>query len=314
MPTPGATPTPAPNVPEPGQNAAPVPSPVSAPSLTPEPTTQVPGQIPTPVNPVYQPTNSGVKATEPIMMPEPAPQPDPIEEELKAPMKAADPVPGSIGSAISGTPTATASATTPTDAGNTPSVAFNDPATQPEMPAQNMAAPVKKKNNKMTLIILIAVAAVIVVALAIILILQLTSGNGSSSSSNNSNSQSNSNSNVTPTPVVPKNKTLSCTRNMTVDELVEINDAVSGTVSSSVEFDENGDFVNISLVKSVVYNDEGASNEPVEMEVHEATADDLTSSSMALYDLPVDENGDYLLYLDDIQGNYESLDFTCEVL
>ena len=58
--------------------------------------------IPEPVNPVYTPgDNVMVGETDPITVPNPPKAPDPIEEELKAPMQAAAPVPGSIGSAIS---------------------------------------------------------------------------------------------------------------------------------------------------------------------------------------------------------------------
>ena len=54
----------------------------------------------TPETPSY--SNGGIiAATEPITEPDPIPEPDPIEEALKAPFKAADPVPGSIGSAVS---------------------------------------------------------------------------------------------------------------------------------------------------------------------------------------------------------------------
>ena len=131
-------------------------------------------------NPVFQPT-SGVSATEPIMMPEAPTPPDPVEEELKAPMKAAEPVPGSIGSAISGpagatgneVPTNNVFATEPQA---TPSVSFNDPAMQQQnpMPIGTGTPKTPGKTNKTTLIILIAVAAAIVVALAVILIMQLT--------------------------------------------------------------------------------------------------------------------------------------------
>lgn len=302
---PVAAPTPEPVAPNPVSGPASAPNPFSGPMGG--PVTPNPVGNPAPVNPVYQPTGGGVSATEPIMMPEPAPAPDPIEEELKAPMRAADPVPGSIGSAVSGTP----------------NVAFNDPAMQANPMTtpmqQNTGTPAKKKTSRTTLIALIVVAAIVVVALVIILIMQLTSGTGSSSSSNggsdNSNSSNNQN-NVTPTPpATSTNKTLSCTRNMTMDELVEINDAVSGTVSISAEYDEKGDFVNISQVKSVVYADEdGGTNEPVEMEVHEATADKFTDEDALLYDLPVSEDGQIDFSLDGLTEKYESLAFTCEVL
>ena len=132
-------------------------------------------------NPVFQPT-SGVSATDPIMMPEAPTPPDPIEEELKAPMKAADPVPGSIGSAISG-PTGGNGGEMPVgniftnEPDNTPNVSFNDPAMQQDnvMPVSTGTS-TAQKSNKTTLIILIAVASVIVIALAVILIMQLMGG------------------------------------------------------------------------------------------------------------------------------------------
>jgi len=167
------------------------------------------GANPAPVNPViapggmtpgFQAGGQGFSATEPIMMPEPVKAPDPIEEELKSPMKAAAPVPGSIGSAVSGPVAGSAGETSGTE-GNpfannpqsqTPSVAFNDPAAA-QAPGGVQPA---KKVNKTTLIILIAIAAVIVVILAVILIIQLTSGNGGSQySQSGSSSQTADNSN-----------------------------------------------------------------------------------------------------------------------
>ena len=103
------TPNPAPSVPPvapatPATSATPV-----APAAPVQPAAPVNPIInPTPVNPVFQPSGSnGVAATDPITMPEPAPLTDPVEEELKAPMNAAAPVPGSIGSAVSGPEAAT---------------------------------------------------------------------------------------------------------------------------------------------------------------------------------------------------------------
>ncbi|MBR3253681.1 hypothetical protein IKF86_00325 [Candidatus Saccharibacteria bacterium] len=120
--------------------------------------------VPTPVNPVFQPNGGGlVGATTPITMPEQPKAPDPIEEELKAPLKAAAPAPGSIGSAVSG-PEA-----------KTPNVSFDDPAMANAMQATAPnAKPAKKKTDKKTLIILCAIIGVIVVALAAVLIMQLT--------------------------------------------------------------------------------------------------------------------------------------------
>ena len=108
----------------------------------------------------YDPATLG--ATDPIMMPTPPKMPDPVEEELKAPLRAADPVPGSIGSAVSGQP-------------KTPNVAFNDPATMNGQ-TNTMAAsslPQKKKVNKKTWILLSVVAGIIIVALVAILIIEI---------------------------------------------------------------------------------------------------------------------------------------------
>ncbi|MBQ8156309.1 hypothetical protein IJ101_00795 [Candidatus Saccharibacteria bacterium] len=165
----------APATPEPAASAPVTPpvKPVSAdiPDVTavPEAPVVTPGApaVPTPANPVFQPNGGGlVDATTPITMPEQPKAPDPVEEELKAPLKAAAPAPGSIGSAVSG-PDA--------GAGQTPSVSFDDPAMANTMQstAPN-AQPAKKKMDKKTLIILCAIIGVIVLALAIVLIMQLT--------------------------------------------------------------------------------------------------------------------------------------------
>lgn len=136
-----------------------------------------------PMNPVFTPTGGGlVGATDPITMPTPPKAPDPVEEELKAPFKAAGPVPGSIGSAISvpaegnAAPAGEPMPMQNNAMGRTPSVSFNDPAMANAN--NNAAAPVaKKKISKNTLILLSVVAGLIVVALAIVLVMQLTSGN-----------------------------------------------------------------------------------------------------------------------------------------
>ena len=111
-------------------------------------------------------------ATDPITMPAPPKAPDPVEVELNAPFKAAAPVPGSIGSAIS----------MPGDPNQVPNVAFNDPAM---MAPNNAAMPNKKslmsrmgmeggkKMDKKTMIILGSIAAVIVVAIVAVVVIAL---------------------------------------------------------------------------------------------------------------------------------------------
>ncbi len=144
-------------------------------------------EIPTPVSPIFQPGDTMVGATDPITMPNPPKEPDPIEEELNAPMKAASPVPGSIGSAIS-MPSEQVSETqpvtqTPNQIGQVPSVAFNDPAAAAATAAM-AAAPVAKKKtaisdllktklDKKTLIMLCVLAGVVVLALAVVLVTQM---------------------------------------------------------------------------------------------------------------------------------------------
>ena len=146
-----------------------------------------------PINPIIRP--SGFDVTDPIMMPDKPQAPDPVEEELRAPMKAAAPVPGSIGSAVSGpaaansavseVPTTNDGAFADNSAPRAQSVSFNDPAMQSEANKPNQTSK-NSKSNKITLIALIAVAAVIVVVLVVILIMQLTSGSASSSNASNS--------------------------------------------------------------------------------------------------------------------------------
>lgn len=368
MTNPTPTSSPAPGVPpvppsDPTPVAAPAANPISnpvpvansTPAVGPAPMPGL-GPNPAPVNPVFQPTKPGVAATDPIMMPEPAPAPDPVEEELKAPMKAADPVPGSIGSAISGPGEATGGAAAvgseslgenpfAAKTNNTPSVAFNDPAKQPDSsaPAPD-TAPAKKKTSKNTLIALVIIFLLVAIALGAVLAFQLMGGGNNNQNTSggqdsaiipnesddldepdtvpatggddetSDNSGGNSKPSGSGGSVVLADKTLSCTKNMTEKEIVGFKDAISGTVSITAEFN-SGTLDMISMVKSVVYSDDGAaSNEPVEMEVHEYEADELTSSAAKLLDLPISTNGKVNLALDAIQVNYEDLDFTCEVL
>ena len=350
-PTPNPTPSPAPEplvAPEaPAVPGAPVAPEAPAAPAAPTPATAAGGITTPPVNPIINPGGAaggpagnpvgnpaaqtdGILATDPIMMPEPAPAPDPVEEELKAPMKAAAPAPGSIGSAVSGPMPADAGAPAPNGdpfAANkqTPSVAFNDPATQPDAAAAGTGgmAPAKKQTNKTTLIALIIVAAMIVIALVGILIFQLmgdqgTGGSGSTTPNNPVTIEEEDNEGDdtgTDNSGTLGNGTLSCTRNMTDAEVAKYNDAVSGTINVSAEFDADELLTSISLIESVIYSDEDAvNNEPVQVEMHESTADELTTASALNFYLPVDDLGELDLTEEGIQTNYESLDFVCEVL
>ena len=113
-----------------------------------------------------------LSATDPITMPAPPKAPDPIEEELKAPFKAAGPVPGSIGSAVS----------MPGDPNQNPNVAFNDPAT---MAPNNSMMPKNgsflsklglgggKKMDKKTMIVLGVVLLLVVAGVVIVIVTAL---------------------------------------------------------------------------------------------------------------------------------------------
>lgn len=126
-----------------------------------------------------QPAAPGVlDETTAIAVPEGPKPPDPVEEELKAPLKAAGPVPGSIGSAVS----------MPPAEGQPQNVAFNDPAQggqnpmtagAPDSPAAKKPGIMDKlmaktKMNKNTLILLAVVTGLIVVVLVVVLVMVAT--------------------------------------------------------------------------------------------------------------------------------------------
>ena len=127
-------------------------------------------EVPTPTNPVINPGGSAsidasvdtgtevsaLGATEPIMMPTPPKAPDPEEEELKAPLKPAEPVPGSIGSAIS----------VPSASGKV-GVAQKMQAPSIAPTATNKSG--KKQVSKTTWVLLIIVAVLVIAVLAIVL-------------------------------------------------------------------------------------------------------------------------------------------------
>ncbi len=104
-----------------------------------------------------------VGATDPITMPNLPKAPDPVEQELSAPMTAAAPVPGSIGSAIS----------VPATQAAPKNVAFNDPAGNSMANTAAPAKPGKKKMDQKSLIMLCIAAGIVVVALVITLIMTM---------------------------------------------------------------------------------------------------------------------------------------------
>lgn len=167
------------NNPDAGMAAA--PAPVAAPPVAPVPGVQGAPAGTMSMSQMFQPQSPAAQVgvfaeTTAIAAPEGPKAPDPVEEELKAPLKAAAPVPGSIGSAVS----------MPPEGGASPqNVAFNDPAAMANNPmaANNQAAPAGKKGsimdklmaktkmNKRTLTIVIVAASVVIVLLIGILIM-----------------------------------------------------------------------------------------------------------------------------------------------
>lgn len=343
-------PTPMPN-PVPNTNPAgnpavgpatePAVNPVASP--TPVQATAASGITETPVNPIITPTGTNkIDATEPILRPEPAPAPDPVKEELNAPMVAAAPMPGSIGSAVSGPaasnpanadmaePMGGMGATEPATGGfmnerRTPSVAFNDPATQPD-PATQTPAPTKvptKKSSKPVLITLIVVALVIVAVLVVMLVMQLTSDNAGSTSAVN-----------TPTTVdvdddeeeakdaadadsdaadndadAGQVMTVACYRAMTATELANYANATSGTVNMESTYDADDALTQVKKTELVMYAD---SADPSEEKSLVALASELTAETAAEYYLPVDKENSVDFNLGGIKTNWMELGFTCE--
>ncbi|MBR2726060.1 hypothetical protein IKE87_02230 [Candidatus Saccharibacteria bacterium] len=302
-----------------------------------------------PVNPIIQPGGAttglnnmdGLLSTDPIMKPEPAPAPDPVEEELKTPMKAAGLAPGSIGSA-SGVVNSEGKAENPPAASTplpnnpfsslfkkkqNPSVAFNDPAkaneendaSKPELSVPG--AKPKKPNlkiNKQTMIILIALAAILVVVLVVILVMQL---NTPSSSSNNSSSNANNSSSantptVEPVAVTPEVVTsLSCARKMTVEELADFTNSLDGTVIVGATFDGDDNLIELSRTQLVEYTDTKTDKPMLVTEsLIRTTPDGIDATNVDRYMLQVASDGGVDTDLKSLTSNYQNLDFTCETL
>lgn len=294
-------------------------APSSVPGASTQPVAPVNPPLAAPVNPIINPgatsSQNGLGATDAILRPDPIPEPDPVEEELKAPMRAAAPAPGSIGSAVSG-PT---SDLTSTDA-QTPSVSFNDPATQPAVSSseqldQNKAS---KKSSRKTLIALIIVAAMVVIALGAILVMQFigvpspdsgTSGNVSNGAIAEPEQKNAANGNTTPVT-----SSLSCTRAMTSDELVDFENAVAGSMNITAKFSSDK-ITMIAIVKTVEYDGEGdAGGQTIDEVAESVKGDEITATNAATYYLSVGDDGVIDLTKSGLQKNYELLDFACEVL
>ncbi len=346
IPTPNPTPEPSPvstpgvtseagvnpmNPVNPATNATPINAGVNS---TPVQATAAGGMTTAPVNPVITPMGANrIEATEPILRPEPAPAPDPVKEELNAPMVAAAPVPGSIGSAVSSPAAATNEPAGMANGGfmnerRTPSVAFNDPAVQPDPTMQNQAqtpaATKTKKSNKAVLITLIVVALAIVAVLVVMLVMQLMSDTGSTSASTPNtpvavdvdddeeeakDAEDTTDGSDATDGSTTAATTVACYRAMTAAELAVYTGATSGTINLKGNYD--ADDALVSVKKTEVVLKEGAVD-PSEEKSLTALASEVTADTAAEYYLTVDKEGGVDLTLGGMRLNWTELGFTCE--
>ena len=107
--------------------------------------------------------------------------------------------------------------------------------------------------------------------------------------------------------------TLTCSKSIPENELSLIEGASSGTVAMTAGFDSNTELVNVKLVKSVVYDSDETAT-PEQIDTKSANVADLDSETAKLFDLPVSDNGNLLSLLENVQMNYEALDYTCKLL
>ena len=296
-------------------------------------TSPVPTPAPEPIKAMPTFANSTpptIAATEPITEREPLPKPDPVAEALKAPIKPAAPVPGSIGSAVS------VPAETPAPESKAPEVdvTSTDPVTvdtpnvsektessdshgaqKPEAKSVSFDSPIEmnmtspqKKSNKKTMIILVIIGAIVIVALVIILIIMLTSSKTADKPDNPS------------TPQIV-NTTVSCNRTLNPTELLEYGNALSGEVQLVANY-ANGKMSSISTGYVVEYentanasiakdkfradyvgaiNKIGFTTDPFESEYnvndatlevyHDAALDDITEENMSIFNLTFAKDG-----------------------
>ena len=348
---PAPMPTPAP-MPEPMPTPAPMPEPMPAPAPMPTPAPMpepvAPAPVPTmPMENVFEaapadqnaftaPMNPiGFGATEPLTEPEPVAAPDPVEEALRAPIKAADPVPGSIGSAVS-MPAESGASVPPTPMNN---VAFNsNPSTSFSSGSQDMNMAPQKKDNKIVLIALIAVAVIIAIILAIIML------GANNKPANNSANNNSSNIEPTPDPVPAKVETLTCTQTMPDDIVTNFSGAKSGEGNIIATFEDDA-IVSISNRTMIEYTNatsaaaqkvmledmrkmdiemKGFTEDPFETKTtveenavfQETKADiaDIDEENASLINLDTEAFKNLEdITIDELQGYYEEQDFICVV-
>ena len=178
----------------------------------------------------------GLDATEPVVQPGVEEVRDPVAEALAAPIKAADPVPGSIGSAFSVPPEAPEStladmgASVPT----TPvsNITFSDGPASAFQPDEGFVPHPPQKANANLKYILIGVGALLAIVLVIIIIMSMVPKGSSNNSGSNEQPEDQQ--------VLTVDAKLSCKYTMKEADLLANYEAKSGEVVVEEEFNKNG--------------------------------------------------------------------------
>lgn len=263
---------------------------------------------------------SGFGATEPLTQPEPIPEPDPIEEELKSPIKAAEPVPGSIGSAFS-LPSSMQDISSPNN------VAFgNMPTTNQLSSLKDPNAP-KKAMSKTTRLLIIVLGAILLISAIFVAVFAINGGKSKTETSS-------------PEPIVtPVSEitTLSCQRELDMLDLMDLNSSAdNGT--NVVEIDFENDFpssykrtirleysdntlatsekesvidaLSMQLMGDETPNTSYVISDGILSISYDATSDDVDSNNSLNYEFEYDEDK---MSIDDFQNSYEDNDYVCTV-
>ena len=248
--------------------------------------------------------------TEPITERDPLPEPDPVAEALKAPIQAAAPVPGSIGSATI-TPKRTKKSQNPS---------------QPVQPSVKKRSPV--------IMILIVVSIIAIIGLVIVLLMQTNPDLFNFGGGGNSSSQPSG-------PTAVTNSSISCERTLKSSELLNYSNATSGVETFEVLY-KNDEIAKVTSGFSIQY--ENASNANIGSDklrsdyvasfkkigketdpfksnyqisnnvltvTHEANGDDIDKTNMAMFRLTLAKDGTINTPIETVKSTYSKFNFTC---
>ena len=276
--------------------------------------------------------NVRIGATEPLTTPDPIPEPDPVEEALRAPIKPAAPVPGSIGSAVS------VPVDIPTEDTNSGDESPFIQDVDPNTPFVQDATPVvakktKEEKSNLILTILIAISAIVLVVLAVILIMQLTGADKKIGQSTSGN---------TPSANVVYSE-LNCKYSYNSAELLTMSNATSGRKTLNATF---GDGELLDIEEKIYLNYEnsslasagknsvrdsyvsefkslGISTDPFKSEYktdgsaveisHRAEINQINETNMSMFHLVLAKDRTIDISTVTIQKTYKNLGYTCSV-